>query len=253
MGEERVVLEHGVHVALVRRQVGHIAAAQLYPSLIGPLEARDHAKAGGLARSRRAEQREELVLAYIQVDPVDRHDVAVRLASRIQAHGGVPILGHRFLVHPGTAGVRVVHVNLRLLVVLGALAMASPAQAAPISAHAMIHTCCTPAPMQERVFSEAKALGSDYIRVDVELGGIFATPDAEPSWTGLDEVMERSRKHDLRVLGILLAPPPGADEQDFGTLAGEVAEHAKGTIDHWEILNEPDGAWAFDGTAEEYA
>ncbi len=131
--------------------------------------------------------------------------------------------------------------------------MASPAQAAPVSAHAMVHTCCTPTPMKEQAFREAKALGSDYIRVDVELSGIFATADAEPDWTGLDEVMELSRKHDLRVLGILLAPPADADEQQFGTLAGEVAEHAKGTIDHWEILNEPDGKWAFDGTPEQYA
>jgi len=107
--------------------------------------------------------------------------------------------------------------------------------------------------MKERVFSEAEALGSGYIRVDVELNGIFATPDAEPNWTGLDEVMELAQRHHLRVLGILLAPPLGADEQDFGALAGQVAEHAKGRIDHWEILNEPDGDWAFDGTAEEYA
>ena len=148
---------------------------------------------------------------------------------------------------------RVVHVNLRLLVALAALAMATPAHAAPISAHAMVHTCCTPAPMKEQVFSEAKALGSGYIRVDVELSGIFTAPDAEPSWDGLDEIMELSRRHDLPVLGILLAPPTGADPQEFGALAGQVAEHAKGTIDHWEILNEPDADWAWDGTAEEYA
>ena len=140
-----------------------------------------------------------------------------------------------------------------LLVALASLGMASPAQAAPISAHAMVHTCCTPAPLRERTFSEAKALGAGYIRVDVELSGIFASPDAEPKWHGLDEIMELSRKHDIPVLGILLAPPASADEEDFGTLAGEVAEHAKGTIDHWEILNEPDADWAWDGTAEEYA
>ena len=131
--------------------------------------------------------------------------------------------------------------------------MASPAHAAPISAHAMVHTCCTPTPMKERIFSEAKALGAAYIRVDIELSGIFAAPDAEPNWTAVDEAMELSKKHDLPVLGILLAPPAGADEADFGVLVGEVAEHAKGTIDHWEILNEPDADWAFDGTAEEYA
>jgi hypothetical protein len=142
---------------------------------------------------------------------------------------------------------------LRLLVALATLGMASPAQAAPISAHAMVHTCCTPAPIREQIFREAKALGSDYIRVDVELNGIFATPDAEPNWAGLDEIVELSRKYDLPVLGILLAAPEDADEEDFGALAGQVAEHANGTIDHWEILNEPDGDWAWDGTAEEYA
>ena len=41
--EERVVLEDGVDVALVGRQVGHVATAQLYLSLVRPLEAGDHA------------------------------------------------------------------------------------------------------------------------------------------------------------------------------------------------------------------
>jgi hypothetical protein len=131
--------------------------------------------------------------------------------------------------------------------------MAGPAQAAPISAHAMVHTCCTPTPIKDQVFRQAKALGAEYIRVDVELSGIFATPDAEPDWDELDRVMELSREHDLPVLGILLAAPAGADEHDFGALAGEVAGHTAGTIDHWEILNEPDGDWAWDGTADEYA
>jgi hypothetical protein len=131
--------------------------------------------------------------------------------------------------------------------------MAGPAHAAPISAHAMVHTCCTAKAMKERVFSEANELGTAYIRVDVELNSIFSAPGAEPKWTGLDEVMELSKKHHLPVLGIVLAPPPGADAQDFGALAGEVAEHAAGTIGHWEILNEPDGDWAFEGTPEQYA
>jgi hypothetical protein len=149
--------------------------------------------------------------------------------------------------------VRVVHANLRLAVAVAALAMAGPAEAAPISAHAMVHTCCTPSAMKERAFSEAKVLGAEYIRVDVELSGIFGAPGAEPNWAGLDEMMDLSKKYDLPVLGILLAPPAGADEADFGTLAGEVAEHAEGTIDHWEIVNEPDGKWAFEGPPEQYA
>ena len=148
---------------------------------------------------------------------------------------------------------RVLHVNLLLAGCLAALALAAPAHAAPISAHAMVHSCCTPGPLKERIFSEAKEMGAAYIRVDVELGGIFATPDAEPDWSGLDAIVELSRRHDLPVLGLLLAPPAGADAEDFGRMAGLVAEHAAPAIDHWEVVNEPDGDWAFDGTAEEYA
>jgi hypothetical protein len=107
--------------------------------------------------------------------------------------------------------------------------------------------------MKERIFSESRELGAGYIRVDVELNGIFAAPGSVPDWSGLDEVTRLSKKHGLPVLGILLAPPVGVDEAEFGRLAGQVAEHAAGTIDHWEIINEPDGDWAFDGTPEQYA
>jgi hypothetical protein len=131
--------------------------------------------------------------------------------------------------------------------------MSAPAQAAPIAAHAMVHTCCTPAPMKERIFSEAQQLGADYVRADIELDGIFSSPGAHPDWAGLDHVIALSRSYDVPVLGLLLAPPAFADEDEFGELAGEVAEHARGAIDHWEILNEPDGDWAWDGTPEEYA
>lgn len=139
-------------------------------------------------------------------------------------------------------------------VALALLAMSTPAHAsAPVSAHAMVHTCCTPKAEQERVFSEAAALGAAYVRVDVELSGIFTAPEAEPDWSGLDEIMDLSKQHHVRVLGILLGSPDWADENDYGRLSGEVAQHAAGVIDHWEIWNEPDGDWAFDGTAEEYA
>jgi hypothetical protein len=111
--------------------------------------------------------------------------------------------------------------------------------------------------MKERIFSEAKQLGADYIRVDVELNSIFEAPDGSksdtPNWSGLDEITALSKKYDLPVLAILLAPPSFADEHEFGELAGEVAKHAGGTIRHWEILNEPDGDWAWHGTAEQYA
>ena len=167
---------------------------------------------------------------------------------------------------------RVLRVNLRLVVAFGVLAMASPAHASPISAHAMVYTCCTADANKERIFAEAEAVGADFIRVDIEMSGIFkgqggGSPDG-PDWTQFDEVMELARKHHLRVLGLLVAPPayistcptgpdPGrcavAYTAEFGRLAGEIAEHAQDTIRHWEILNEPDADWAFTGTPEQYA
>ena len=130
---------------------------------------------------------------------------------------------------------------------------------APVSAHAMVHTCCTPPAMRERIFAEAKAMGARYIRVDVELAGIFAGgghSEDDPDWSRLDALLELSRRHELPVLGILLSPPgaaPWNDPEGFGRLAAAVAAHARDTVTHWEILNEPDGVWAFDGTPEQYA
>jgi hypothetical protein len=57
----------------------------------------------------------------------------------------------------------------------------------------------------------------------------------------------------MPVLGVLLGFPDYSDAGEFGRLSGEVAQHARGVIDTWEIWNEPDGDWAFSGTAEDYA
>ncbi len=168
---------------------------------------------------------------------------------------------------------RVLRVNLRLIVVLGAVTMASPAHAAPISAHAMVHTCCMADAMKERIFDEADAVGAEYIRVDVEMSSIFEGPGGakrdEPDWSDLDDLLELASGHNVKVLGVLLATPAylstcperwpdagrcaAADAEEYGGLAGEVAEHAKDTIQTWEIVNEPDADWAFEGSPEEYA
>jgi hypothetical protein len=60
MREERVVLEDGVDVPLVRRCGGHVPAVEQDLALGRPLEARDHPQGGRLAATRRPEQREEL-------------------------------------------------------------------------------------------------------------------------------------------------------------------------------------------------
>jgi len=160
-----------------------------------------------------------------------------------------------------------------LSVVLPAVALftaAGPARAdQPVSSHAMVYTCCTPAAMKERLFAEAKASGAEFIRVDVELAGIFASEGGRPDWRALDGVIALAERHDLEVLGVILGTPgwlstcadrgadaalcPPRDPAEFGRLAAEVASHASGSIRHWEILNEPDADWAFKGTAEDYA
>jgi hypothetical protein len=113
--------------------------------------------------------------------------------------------------------------------------------------------------MKERIFAEAKAMGARFIRVDVELAGIFESgghSEDDPDWSRLDAVLELSRGHELPILGILMRPPgaaPWDDPEAFGRLSAAVAAHARDTVTHWEILNEPDGPWAFDGTPEQYA
>jgi hypothetical protein len=115
----------------------------------------------------------------------------------------------------------------------------------------MVHACCTPKAENERIFSEAKALGARYVRLDVELDGIFGSH--EPQWGGLDDVIAMSKKYELPVLAILLTPRDYTDADEFASRSGEVVEHAGDAIDHWEVLNEPDGDWAFAGSAEDYA
>jgi hypothetical protein len=137
----------------------------------------------------------------------------------------------------------------------------SKADEPPVSSAAQLFTCCTPAALQDRMFEEAAASGARYVRVDVELHGIFADAD-KPDWSRLDAMIERSKRYGVKVLGLIRGTPssmascticPPRDPRAWGRLAGQVAAHARGEIDHWEILNEPDGDWAFRGTAQDYA
>jgi hypothetical protein len=148
-------------------------------------------------------------------------------------------------------------------------AMATPAAAAPISSAAQLFTCCTTDALQERMFEEAEASGAEYVRVDVELHGIFGAAADQPDWSHLDRMIELAKRHDVKLLGIIRGTPgwlsecpdrgekvsicAPRDPEAWGELAGEVAAHARGSIDHWEILNEPDARWAFLGSAEDYA
>jgi hypothetical protein len=159
--------------------------------------------------------------------------------------------------------------GLLLIAVFGV--PAAHASEAPISSAAQLFTCCTTPALQDRLFEEAAASGARYVRVDVELHGIFGATGSRnhPDWRNLDAMIERARRYGDRVLGLIRGTPlwlsscpnggPKAticaprDPKEWGRLAGEVAAHAKDSIDHWEILNEPDANWAFTGSAQDYA
>ena len=79
--KQRVFLEHGVYAALVGRNVCNVLALKKHLTLVGVLETADYAQHGGLAAARRAEQRNELALAYIQVYIVQRLCIAELLGD----------------------------------------------------------------------------------------------------------------------------------------------------------------------------
>jgi hypothetical protein len=130
----------------------------------------------------------------------------------------------------------------------------------------------TPPTATQTMFKEAAAIGASEIRLDVELSGVFANPHSPPDWSGVDEYMSLARQYHLRVLADLTATPwymadcppvapPGSpswicppnDPGLWGREAGEIAAHTRGVINDFEIINEPDGKWAFLGTPQQYA
>jgi hypothetical protein len=147
---------------------------------------------------------------------------------------------------------------------------AAPASAAPYSSHSQIYSCCTGPAAADAMFSEAKQSGAAYIRLDVDMQTVFRDGPNAPDWAELDSLAALSRRYGLPILGTVLGAPdparsctaapadrdrvcPPADPGEWGSEAGQVAARYAGTIDHLEIWNEPDGAWAFAGTPADYA
>ena len=140
----------------------------------------------------------------------------------------------------------------------------------PIGVHSMLYPE-TPLGGKEAMFKEAAAVGASTIRLDIELAAVFPSPGQPPDWTGVDQYVSLARRYHLRVLADLLATPtymancppgtppdgthrcPPTDPARWGHDAGLIAAHTRGTIDYFEIVNEPDGSWAFLGTPEQYA
>jgi len=152
---------------------------------------------------------------------------------------------------------------------------ASPAgsgtRTVPIGVHSMLYLN-TPVSAMRAMFQQAAAIGATEIRLDLELSGVFANPGRPPDWSGVDEYMSLARQYHLRVLADLTATPwyladcptgappgspswlcPPSDPGAWGREAGEIAAHTRGVINDFEIINEPDGSWAFLGTPQQYA
>lgn len=169
-------------------------------------------------------------------------------------------------------GRRCVRVSLLAIVVACVLGTpaAQAAEPSPVGVHSMLYLT-HPFGAKRAMFREAAAVGASTIRVDVELSAIFPAPPAAPDWSGVDQYMALARTFHLRVLADLTATPwwqaecppgtpfdqtylcPPADARVWGKDAGAVAAHTHGVIDDFEIINEPDGGWAFHGTAQQYA
>src|SRR5215475_10877918 len=72
MRKERIVLEDGIDVALVRRRPRHVFAVEEDLAFARLLEAGDHAQGGRLAASGWTQHGEELAAGHVQVDAVHR-------------------------------------------------------------------------------------------------------------------------------------------------------------------------------------
>jgi hypothetical protein len=87
---ERVVLEHHRDVAVLRRQVGDVAVADADRTAVDVLQAGEHPERGGLAAAGRADEDEELAVADLDVECVDRGALGPgeQTGGLVEGHGG---------------------------------------------------------------------------------------------------------------------------------------------------------------------
>ena len=140
----------------------------------------------------------------------------------------------------------------------------------PWAIHSMVYSS-SPYGFKRAMFAEAAATGATSVRLDLVLGSIFAAGADAPAWREVDEIVALAREFRVSVTGIVLDTPwwlaackpgipaertgscPPRDPREYAALVGQVAAHTRGAIDTFEILNEPDGDWAYSGTPRDYA
>ena len=131
----------------------------------------------------------------------------------------------------------------------------------PLGAHAMLYLDA-PYGFKRTMFQQTAELGASSIRVDLALTAIF-TADGAEHWQQVDEITALAREYRVRPVGVLLATPlfiatdsyksPPADLDAWKRMVSQVVAHTRGVIETFEILNEPDGRWAFTGSPADYA
>lgn len=158
-------------------------------------------------------------------------------------------------------------------------AAAEPASVPPtnkIGMHSILYPT-TPQSAKEVMFKEAAAAGASYIRVDIQLNAIFirgeyrGRPISVERWTDTDQFATLANRYGLNVLAVLSGTPPaiadcpaGTSEADaylcppgdlpaYREMVAAIASRYAGTIDEYEILNEPDKPRYFNGNAAQYA
>jgi hypothetical protein len=143
--------------------------------------------------------------------------------------------------------------------------------ASAVASHAMLYLDSPPG-FREAMFREAAATGATSIRVDVPIPTVVRGPSGERSWSELEDVERLARKYDLDVVGLLYGTPwwmaqcprhpapgvqfymcPPRNAKAFARLAAEIARRTRGTIDTWQILNEPNNRYVFAGDVRQYA
>ena len=121
---------------------------------------------------------------------------------------------------------------------------------------------------QERleVLDKLAAAGVTWIRLDLGWSSFQESGRNEYSnWyvERADFIVDAARERGMRVLGTLWRTPdwanggagtivPPSDPADYGNFAGWIAEHFRGRVDAWEIWNEPNLDYFFDGSIQEY-
>ena len=95
VGEEGVALEDGVRRALVGRDSQHVDVVDRQAAAGDLLEARDHPQGRRLAAAAGPEHREELPLRDVEVDRVDRRQLAETLGDGVEDDAGVIVVSWR--------------------------------------------------------------------------------------------------------------------------------------------------------------